>query len=42
MPRFRRCNQDELGDRRSVEALARRSLREGLSVCIDRTNFDER
>ncbi|KAI0360335.1 P-loop containing nucleoside triphosphate hydrolase protein [Trametes cingulata] len=40
-PQFRRCSQDELGDRRSVEALARRSLREGLSVCIDRTNFDE-
>ncbi|KAI0371406.1 P-loop containing nucleoside triphosphate hydrolase protein [Pilatotrama ljubarskyi] len=40
-PEFRRCSQDDLGDRRSVEALARRSLREGLSVCIDRTNFDE-
>ncbi|KAI1789450.1 AAA domain-containing protein [Ganoderma leucocontextum] len=40
-PQFRRCNQDELGDRRSVEALARQSLREGLSVVIDRTNFDE-
>ncbi|OJT08284.1 hypothetical protein TRAPUB_823 [Trametes pubescens] len=31
-PDFRRCSQDELGDRRSVEALARRSLRDGLSV----------
>ncbi|KAH9887313.1 hypothetical protein C8Q73DRAFT_748643 [Cubamyces lactineus] len=40
-PRFRRCSQDDLGDRRSVEALARHSLRDGLSVCIDRTNFDE-
>ncbi|KAI0747161.1 AAA domain-containing protein [Daedaleopsis nitida] len=41
-PQFRRCSQDDLGDRRSVEALARTSLRDGLSVCIDRTNFDER
>ncbi|KAI0690989.1 AAA domain-containing protein [Cerioporus squamosus] len=40
-PQFQRCSQDELGDRRSVEALARRSLRDGLSVIIDRTNFDE-
>ncbi|KAI0634719.1 P-loop containing nucleoside triphosphate hydrolase protein [Trametes polyzona] len=40
-PHFRRCSQDELGDRRSVEALARRSLADGQSVCIDRTNFDE-
>ncbi|KAI0336603.1 P-loop containing nucleoside triphosphate hydrolase protein [Cubamyces sp. BRFM 1775] len=40
-PGFCRCSQDDLGDRRSVEALARRSLRDGLSVCIDRTNFDE-
>ncbi|KAI0705127.1 P-loop containing nucleoside triphosphate hydrolase protein [Cytidiella melzeri] len=39
-PHFQRCNQDELGDRRAVENLARRSLQEGLSVCIDRTNFD--
>ncbi|ETW79084.1 hypothetical protein HETIRDRAFT_240447, partial [Heterobasidion irregulare TC 32-1] len=39
-PRFIRCSQDELGDRRSVENLARRSLHEGLSVCIDRTNVD--
>ncbi|KAF9648901.1 P-loop containing nucleoside triphosphate hydrolase protein [Thelephora ganbajun] len=37
---FRRCNQDDLGDRRSVEALARQALGLGLSVCIDRTNFD--
>ncbi|KAI0654876.1 AAA domain-containing protein [Cubamyces menziesii] len=40
-PAFCRCSQDDLGDRRSVEALARRSLRDGLSACIDRTNFDE-
>ncbi|KAI0646648.1 AAA domain-containing protein [Trametes meyenii] len=40
-PEVRRCSQDDLGDRRSVESLARRSLRNGLSVCIDRTNFDE-
>ncbi|KIJ62052.1 hypothetical protein HYDPIDRAFT_95380 [Hydnomerulius pinastri MD-312] len=39
-PRFRRCNQDNLGDRRSVEDLAYRTLREGLSPCIDRTNFN--
>ncbi|KAF5355250.1 hypothetical protein D9758_006029 [Tetrapyrgos nigripes] len=39
-PNFVRCNQDELGDRRRVEALARESLSEGLSVCIDRTNFN--
>jgi len=39
-PQFRRCNQDDLGDRRSVEQLARRSLSEGKSVCIDRTNFN--
>ncbi|KAL0953486.1 hypothetical protein HGRIS_004716 [Hohenbuehelia grisea] len=40
-PFFRRCNQDDLGDRRQVEHLARNSLRQGLSVCIDRTNFNE-
>ncbi|KAI0674647.1 AAA domain-containing protein [Trametes maxima] len=40
-PEVRRCSQDELGDRRSVESLARRSLQDGMSVCIDRTNFDE-
>lgn len=37
---FRRCNQDDLGDRRSVETLARQTLELGLSACIDRTNFD--
>ncbi|KAH7913075.1 P-loop containing nucleoside triphosphate hydrolase protein [Hygrophoropsis aurantiaca] len=41
-PQFRRCNQDDLGSRLRVEDLARRTLREGLSVCIDRTNFDAR
>ncbi|KAH9943560.1 P-loop containing nucleoside triphosphate hydrolase protein [Amylocystis lapponica] len=40
VPHFRRCNQDDLGDRRSVEARARQALEQGLSVCIDRTNFD--
>ncbi|KAF7308733.1 Sorting nexin-41 [Mycena kentingensis (nom. inval.)] len=39
-PQFVRCNQDDLGDRRQVENLARKSLREGSSVVIDRTNFD--
>ncbi|OCH88384.1 P-loop containing nucleoside triphosphate hydrolase protein [Obba rivulosa] len=39
-PRFRRCNQDDLGDRRRVEATARQALSQGLSVCIDRTNID--
>ncbi|KAJ6485905.1 P-loop containing nucleoside triphosphate hydrolase protein, partial [Mycena sanguinolenta] len=39
-PNLVRCNQDDLGDRRAVEHLARHSLRNGSSVCIDRTNFD--
>ncbi|KAG1880341.1 hypothetical protein C8R48DRAFT_767138 [Suillus tomentosus] len=39
-PQFRRCNQDELGTRQRVESLAHRALREGLSPCIDRCNFD--
>jgi len=39
-PQFCRCNQDDLGDRRSVEQLARKTLNEGHSVCIDRTNFN--
>jgi predicted kinase len=39
-PQFRRCNQDELGTRQRVESLAHRTLREGLSPCIDRCNFD--
>ncbi|KAK0467292.1 AAA domain-containing protein [Desarmillaria tabescens] len=40
-PNFRRCNQDDLGNRWVVEQLARDSLRQGLSVCVDRTNFNE-
>ncbi|SJL03705.1 uncharacterized protein ARMOST_07062 [Armillaria ostoyae] len=40
-PIFRRCSQDDLGNRRVVEQLARDSLRQGLSVCVDRTNFNE-
>ncbi|KAF8972654.1 P-loop containing nucleoside triphosphate hydrolase protein, partial [Flammula alnicola] len=39
-PQFRRCNQDDLGDRRRVEQLAYETLNQGLSVCIDRTNFN--
>ncbi|PPQ79700.1 hypothetical protein CVT25_003274 [Psilocybe cyanescens] len=39
-PEFRRCNQDDLGDRRAVEQLARQTLNQGFSVCIDRTNFN--
>jgi len=39
-PKFRRCNQDDLGDRRQVERMARQVLAGGQSVCIDRTNFD--
>ncbi|KAH9917320.1 P-loop containing nucleoside triphosphate hydrolase protein, partial [Fomitopsis serialis] len=42
IPHYRRCNQDDLGSRPRVEALARQSLGEGLSVCIDRSNFDAR
>ncbi|KAH6916122.1 AAA domain-containing protein, partial [Coprinopsis sp. MPI-PUGE-AT-0042] len=40
LPSFRRCNQDDLGDRRSVENLVRQTLSQGLSVCVDRTNFN--
>ena len=39
-PHFRRCNQDDLGDRRQVERMARETLARGQSVCIDRTNFN--
>ncbi|KAL4063142.1 P-loop containing nucleoside triphosphate hydrolase protein [Scleroderma citrinum] len=39
-PEFRRCNQDDLGSRKRVEELAHQTLREGLSPCIDRTNFN--
>lgn len=41
-PHFVRANQDDLGDRWEVERLARDALRRGLSVCIDRQNFDAR
>ncbi|TFL01893.1 AAA domain-containing protein, partial [Pterulicium gracile] len=38
---WKRCNQDDLGgDRRRVEQLARESLSQGYSICIDRTNFN--
>jgi len=40
VPQIRRCNQDELGDRRRVEEASRSCLGEGFSVCIDRTNID--
>ncbi|KAF8223526.1 P-loop containing nucleoside triphosphate hydrolase protein [Tricholoma matsutake] len=40
-PQFHRCNQDDLGDRRRVEQLARAILARGKSVCIDRTNFND-
>ncbi|KAF8449067.1 hypothetical protein L210DRAFT_3389039 [Boletus edulis BED1] len=39
-PRFRRCNQDDLGNRQQVEELAYHTLREGRSPCIDRTNVN--
>ncbi|WFD33061.1 hypothetical protein MSPP1_004118 [Malassezia sp. CBS 17886] len=35
-----RCNQDEMGNRRTVYAAARRALQEGKNVLIDRTNID--
>ncbi|EIN06113.1 P-loop containing nucleoside triphosphate hydrolase protein [Punctularia strigosozonata HHB-11173 SS5] len=40
LPSFVRCSQDELGNRKKVEQLARESLAQGRSVCIDRTNMD--
>ncbi|CAE6437624.1 unnamed protein product [Rhizoctonia solani] len=39
---FRRCNQDELGRREDVEREVYAALSQGLSVCVDRTNFDPR
>ncbi|KAI0319625.1 AAA domain-containing protein [Amylostereum chailletii] len=39
-PQYIRCSQDELGKRPYVENLVRRSLHEGHSVCVDRTNLD--
>jgi hypothetical protein len=41
-PRFRRCNQDELGNRKKVERLVVKTLSEGHSVIVDRTNIDAR
>jgi hypothetical protein len=40
-PQFHRCSQDDLGDRRQVEHLARDMLGNGMSICIDRTNFND-
>lgn len=40
LPRFRRCNQDDLGTRVKVEKTVREALAAGQSVCIDRTNID--
>ncbi|CEL56244.1 hypothetical protein RSOLAG1IB_07660 [Rhizoctonia solani AG-1 IB] len=39
-PDIRRCNQDELGRREDVEREVCMVLSQGLSVCVDRTNFD--
>ncbi|KAJ9478621.1 tRNA_lig_kinase domain-containing protein [Pseudozyma hubeiensis] len=39
-PDWRRCNQDELGDRHAVLYAARTALLAGHSVVIDRTNID--
>lgn len=39
-PQFLRCSQDDLGSRRDVESLVRLGLRNGMSVCIDRTNVN--
>jgi predicted kinase len=38
---WRRINQDDLGTRVACEEAARRALSEGVSVIIDRCNFDE-
>ncbi|KAH7335568.1 P-loop containing nucleoside triphosphate hydrolase protein [Rhizoctonia solani] len=40
LPEFRRCNQDELGKRQDVEREVNSALSQGLSVCVDRVNFD--
>ncbi|WFD28060.1 hypothetical protein MNAN1_003068 [Malassezia nana] len=37
-----RCNQDEMGSRKNVEAAVRHELWAGHSVLVDRTNIDER
>lgn len=39
-PNWRRCNQDELGDRHAVLYSARTALLSGQNVIIDRTNID--
>ena len=39
-PDWRRCNQDELGDRHAVVFAARNALLAGYNVIIDRTNID--
>ncbi|KAF6767424.1 P-loop containing nucleoside triphosphate hydrolase [Kalmanozyma brasiliensis GHG001] len=39
-PSWRRCNQDELGDRHAVVYAARTALLAGHNVIIDRTNID--
>ncbi|KAG8980936.1 hypothetical protein FRB94_009317 [Tulasnella sp. JGI-2019a] len=39
-PHFVRCNQDDLGDRKAVEAEVHKALGAGKSVCVDRTNID--
>ena len=39
-PNWRRCNQDELGDRHAVVYAARTALLAGHNVVIDRTNID--
>ncbi|SPO32122.1 uncharacterized protein UTRI_02679 [Ustilago trichophora] len=39
---WRRCNQDELGDRHAVVYAARTALLAGHNVVIDRTNIDAR
>lgn len=37
---IKRCNQDDLGNRNRVEKLVIRSLSNGGSVCVDRTNIN--
>ncbi|PVG02024.1 P-loop containing nucleoside triphosphate hydrolase protein [Serendipita vermifera] len=41
-PQIKRFNQDELRDRKRVERLTIKSLSEGYSVIIDRTNIDQK
>ncbi|GAA5898498.1 hypothetical protein JCM6882_007798 [Rhodosporidiobolus microsporus] len=40
LPGWARVNQDDLGDRRTCENAVRSFLRQGLSVVVDRQNFD--